>query len=274
MTRTCIWRRTAVIAACAVTGLAAPAGATALTTHSATDSTENANGQLVAQAKCGAGEHVVSGGYKGSEMGGAVVSRAVHGDSWTVHLYPGSADTLTAYAYCARSGQISTHTNQATGVAPPPSTTVTARCASGEMLVSGGYAFLATPSSTQDGSATFKDYAASARKWKVTVAFDDVPADIQAFAYCQRGVDVKVRSKSSDPIPDNGGGSVTAACHEGETLLAGGYTTTPKPDWENAAGPDLFYYASHRSGSRSWTASAHNYSSVAGSITAFAYCET
>jgi hypothetical protein len=274
MTRTGNWRWTAVTAACGVTALAAPAGAMALTTHSATDDTQNANGQLVATAKCGAGEHVVSGGYKGSDSGGAVVSRAIHGDSWTVHLYPGLTDTLTTYAYCARSGRIATHANQATGVAPPPSTTVNASCASGETLVSGGYAFLATPPSTQDGAATYKDYAASAHNWKVTVAFEDVPADIKAFAYCQRDVDVKVRSKTSDPIPDEGVGSVKASCHEGETLLAGGYTTTPKPDWDNNAGPDLFYFASHRSGSRSWTASAHNYSSVAGSITAFAYCET
>jgi hypothetical protein len=277
MTRT-ISRRTAITVACISTVLAAPAGAMALTKHSATATIPNSDGTLVATAKCGAHEHVVSGGFKSPNASGsaAIVSRAVHGNSWTVVLYP-EVPPLTTYAYCARKGGISIHKKTVTAktgtTAPYPNTTATARCASAETVVSGGYVMSPT-SATGANSPTYRDYASSARKWKVTSAFEN-PGSLEAFAYCERGVVIKVRSSTSAPIPpDNGDGSATARCHKGETLLSGGYTTKPKPDWENTFGPDFFYNSSYRSGKRSWTASAHNYSNVAGTITAFAYCKT
>ena len=103
-------------------------------------------------------------------------------------------------------------------------------------------------------------------------AFENVPAKLAAFAYCQRGVTIKTRSSTSDPIAPDSDGSATASCHKGETLLSGGYTTTPKPDWENNTGPDIFYAASYRSGARSWTARGTNFGQ-SGEITAFAYCK-
>jgi hypothetical protein len=272
MMKTTMFRTAAVAIACLGALVAAPINAMALTTHSATDTTTNSAGQLVATAKCSANEHVVSGGFKSVDQSQAVVSHALHGDSWTVHLYPGSATTLTVYAYCARNGRIFRHTAQTTAADAPINTTATAQCASGQSVVSGGYAFLSTPS-TQGNSPTYRDFAATARKWRVMATFETPPAKLEAFAYCEQGVTVKVRSKMSDPIPDNSSGSATAQCHTGETLLGGGYTTTPTPDWDNNAGPDLFYDASFKSGARSWTARAHNYSNVAGQITAFAYCQ-
>jgi hypothetical protein len=265
----------AVTVACMGTALAVPTGAMALTTHSATTSTRKSSGLYGATAKCGANQHVVSGGFKTSTGGetAAVLSHAFHGNSWTVHLASRDTNTLTTYAYCGGKGGISAHKKEMTAKrAKFGNTTVMARCASGEALVSGGYAFL-SPQSSQGNSPTYRDYAASAGAWKVTSAFENIPAKLAAFAYCQRGVNVKVRSSSSAPIPTGGDGSTTASCHTGETLLAGGYTTTPKPDWENNVGPDLFYNASYRSGARSWTASAHNFSDVSGTITAFAYCK-
>jgi hypothetical protein len=272
VTRTLILRSALVAAACLATLVAAPTGAMALTIHSATDTTTNSAGQLVATAKCGANEHVLSGGFKSSDESAAVVSHAVNGDSWTVRLVPGAVNTLTVYAYCAHQGQIYRHTQQATAGAAPINTTATAHCASGQTLVSGGYAFL-SPAATQGNSPTYRDFAATARKWRVMAAIENIPAKLEAFAYCEKSVVVKVRSNASDPIPDDGTGAATARCHRGETLLSGGYTTTPTPDWDNNAGPDIFYDASFRSGTRAWTARGHNYSGVAGKITAFAYCE-
>jgi hypothetical protein len=270
LTKTTILRGTAVIVACVAALLIAPTSALALTVHSATDTTTNSAGQLVATAKCGANEHVVSGGFKSSDESAAVVSHAVHGNQWTVHLFPGAANTLTVYAYCAHQGQIFRHTAEVTAAPSGNNTTATAHCPPGQRLVSGGYAFLG---SDLGNSPTFRDFAATASKWRVMAAFDTTPAKLEAFAYCEQGVVVKVRSNTSDPIPDDGTGSATAHCHTGETLLSGGYRTTPTPDWNNNAGPDLFYDASFRSGTRAWTARAHNYSGVAGKITAFAYCE-
>lgn len=68
-------------------------------------------------------------------------------------------------------------------------------------------------------------------------------------------------------------GSATATCPKGETLLSGGYETSPKPDYYNEEGPDPFYNSSCRSGADSWTASAFNCSNVSGKITAYAHCE-
>jgi hypothetical protein len=277
MTRIGSSRRAAVTVVCMGTVLAAPSGAMALTTHSATTSTLNTAGQLVATAKCGANARVVSGGYKTSDTsdpGGAVVSRAVK-PGWTVRFYPFGADTLTTYAYCAPTGQFSLSKHENNVAAKPrvkghANTTVTARCAAGETLVSGGYAFL--PSSSQSNSPTYRDYSPSGGKWTVMSDFNTTPAMLAAFAYCGRGVVVKVRSSSSASIPPGGDGSARASCHREETLLAGGYTTTPTPDVFNSTGPDLFYSGSHRSGAHSWTASAHNFSSVAGKIQTFAYC--
>src|SRR5437764_11536178 len=82
-----------------------------LTTHSASTSTNNLAGYFAATAKCGANEHVVSGGFnishKGGNEGAAVISRAVKSDRWTVQLFSETSETLTTYAYCAPNGQLS-----------------------------------------------------------------------------------------------------------------------------------------------------------------------
>ena len=246
----------------------------ALRTHSASTNTRNPSGALVATAKCGTGEHVISGGYKTTDavdVGSAVVSRAVHGTGWTVQYFPNNTDTLTTYAYCASKGAaVSKHEATVATEIDFANTTVTAACASGQTLVSGGYAL----SPSTPFSPTFTD-AASAHRWKVTLvdrgAEGGTPATLAAFAYCMRGVKVKVRS-STGSTPANRTGSATATCHRKEALLAGGYNTTPKPDYLESTGPNSFYSASYRSAKRSWTAIAHNNSTVPGKITAYAYC--
>jgi hypothetical protein len=107
-------------------------------------------------------------------------------------------------------------------------------------------------------------------------AFTSAPGPDETFlgvsAYCGRGLTVKARSSARKPIAAHRGASATASCHQGETLLSGGFTTTPTPDHDNTSGPDTYFRASYRSAERSWTATAHNYSAVAGAIKAFAYC--
>lgn len=275
MTRTGVSRRIAVIAASAGMVLAAPTAAVALTTHSATATATITTEPVEATAKCGANEHVVSGGYTSPKGSVAIASHAVGGGRWTVHLFPGTVGTLTTFAYCTRNGRISQHEKQGTAVAAPANTVVAARCPSGAALVAGGYEYVSANS--ESDSPTYRDYATTTRTWGVMAAIAITPAELAVFAYCERGVVVNVRSGSSGSIPGMSGGSATASCDKGETLLAGGYTTNPLPDWNNTIGPDLFYSASYRSGVRSWTASAYNFSNVnsmtAGTITAFAYCE-
>jgi len=283
MTRTTILRGAAVIVASlgiivplpngamARTQSTTNAAATGLTTHSATDTTVNSAGQLVATALCGPNQHVVSGGFKSPDQSAAVVSHAVSGDRWTVHLYPGNSTSLTAYAYCSQQDGITKHEHEVAAAAGPTNNVAQATCPLGQTLVSGGYAFVST--SDESNSPTYRDFAATPRKWLVMAIFSNVPANLEAFAYCEKGVTVHVRSTMSASIPSDSHGSATAKCHTGETLLGGGYTTTPTPDWDNTTGPDIFYSASFRSGALSWTAKGHNYSNMAGTITAFAYCE-
>ena len=150
-------------------------------------------------------------------------------------------------------------------------TSVAAHCGSGEKLVAGGYQF--TNLSHQQDAALFSDYAAGGA-WKLVAVSYTVPAKVKAFAYCERGVVIKVSSARSGSIGYDSVGSVTASCRPDETLLGGGYTQKPTPDFYGNDGPAFFIGASHRSGKRSWIVTGENFSSVSGKLIAYAYCES
>ena len=224
-----------------------------------------------ATAKCKDGERLVSGGFRLPDEGQVTISRAAKGQRWTA-----TADgepPLTVFAYCTGGQGISRHSHSE--IVPGPAGTqrsVAAHCGANKSLVSGGYETVDADPGTHDLVA-FKSRRTGDRTWKVTVFNDsDTPSRLRVFAYCKRDVDVKVRS-NGDPIGPEQSGSATARCHRGEALLSGGYTTTPKSDYRNTTGPDLFYTGSYKSGRRAWTAAAHNYSDVAGRITTFVYCK-
>jgi hypothetical protein len=173
------------------------------------------------------------------------------------------------YAYCTKGKGVKRRSS--TKNVPPYDGAAAknkAKCDSGHTLVSGGYA-------NEDGfiEAIHKSRRKSDRTWGVSAFNNGDATDFEVFAYCQRNVDVVVRSARSDPIPDNSNGSATARCHRGEELLSGGYTTTPKADYSNKTGPDFYYHRSSRQGEKAWKAKARNYSDIAGRITAFAYCK-
>lgn len=245
----------------------------ALTSHSS--STTSKSGQLAATARCGAREHVVSGGFKATTTvppGALVASHAVGRTGWTVSMYPYFPERLTAYAYCARNGQlgVSKRRAMATAAQAPTTTTATASCPSDEVILSGGFAFQHA-SLSEFNSSTYQDYSPDIRHWTVTSAFATVPARLATFAYCGRGLRVVARS-STVPSPSHTKASATASCLTGETLLSGGFTTDPTPDWNNTTGPDTYFAASYRSAVRSWTVADDNYSDAPGTLTAFAYC--
>ena len=261
------------VLATAVVALAAPGMASALKARSVTTTTMDANDLLAATAECKQGEHVISGGFSSDEESAAVISRAIKGRKWTVSLFAGTpTPSLTVSAYCSGSERVSRHSSSEDAPADPADAAEgEARCDSGESVVSGGHELAGL--AVQDNSPVFSSRRAGKRGWSISVFVANPPATLKTFAYCQRHVDVKVRSQQGDPIPDNGNGSVSASCHKGEKLLSGGYTTTPESDFSNDFGPDFFFYRSSRSGRRQWTASAHNYSNIAGQITTFAYCK-
>jgi hypothetical protein len=248
-----------------------PALASALATRSATDTTPDADNGFSATANCHQDEHVVSGGFRLPGEGQVTVSRAKEERRWKV-IADGEGP-LTVFAYCGGKG--TTHHSAKLTVPGKVgvSESLAARCDSDETLVSGGYETVDAQPGEHD-LVPFKSRRSGDRRWKVTVFNDaDVPTKLKVFAYCQRNVEVKVRSTQSAPITTETFGSATAECNQGEELLSGGYTTTPKSDFSNETGPDHFYTRSFRSAKRSWTVRAHNYSDVAGRITTFAYCK-
>ncbi len=224
-----------------------------------------------ATAKCKDGERIVSGGFRLPDEGQVTISRAARGQGWTA-----TADgepPLTVFAYCT-TGQGVSRNSHSEVVSGPAGTqeTVAAHCGVNKSLVSGGYETVDADPGTHDLVA-FKSRRTGDRTWKVTVFNDsDTASRLKVFAYCKRDVDVRRRS-NSDRVGPEQSGSATARCQRGETLLSGGYITTPKSDYGNTTGPDLFYTSSYKSGRRAWTAGAHNYSDVAGRITTFVHCK-
>jgi hypothetical protein len=250
--------------------LAAPGSASALKTRSVTTTTFDDQGALVASAKCKQGERVVSGGFSSQQFSYASESRAAKGQKWIVRVL--EADTsLTVDAYCAKKGRVSKRKKTEDAVETTEPTKSKAKCDSKATAVAGGYKLVTDDEG--DNAPVFIARRARKRAWSVSAFADDPPGTLTTFVYCRKGAKVKVRSAQSDPIGTDEAGSATARCHKGETLLSGGYTTTPESDFFNTTGPDFFYYRSSRSGVRSWTASAHNYSDVAGQITTFAHCK-
>lgn len=258
------------IRAGASTRSAAATAPAELSAHSASTSTPNASGELAATAKCVAGEHVVSGGFTSTNPP-ALVAFYDDGGSWYVGGY--AVGKLTTYAYCAPSGQVVINEQSNTGVMASPApanTTLTASCTSGYTLFSGGFLFYGNASS-EANSSTYRNDSPSAGKWTVMAAFSSTPAHLGSEAYCGQGLTVSTHT-ASKAIAARAAASATASCPTGETLLSGGFTTTPTPDWDKSGGPDTYFSASYRSAERSWTVTAHNYSSVAGTITASAIC--
>jgi hypothetical protein len=119
----------------------------------------------------------------------------------------------------------------------------------------------------------FKSRPRGDDKWSVT-AFNDSGGEardrIKAFAYCLRGPRRIVTGRA--PIAAGGNGDPDATCLPGTQLLGGGFTTSPKSDFDNETGPDLFYAASTRTDPTEWSVFAHNYSDVGGTTTAIAVC--
>ncbi len=55
-------------------------------------------------------------------------------------------------------------------------------------------------------------------------------------------------------------------------MLSGGWTVSPRPDWDNEDGPDTFFSSAYPAAQQSFVATAINFSAVAGRISGFAIC--
>lgn len=233
---------------------------------------DNGDGVFVGTATCPPGTSVVSGGFDVEEQGYAAVSKAQGERGWVVQAL--ETDFLTVSANCSKrldpsvSSAAKPFGEDNAGV----NTTVRAHCKRGE-VVSGGWRYEPAGQAASN-SPVFKSNRKGSERWAVTAVIDTPDADnkIRAFAYCLRGLDLRARTRRSDTVEGGSDGSGAAKCGRGQELLGGGFTTTPRPDWDNSTGPDHFYFASRRSGPSRWAVAAHNHSSVDGVIKTTVIC--
>jgi hypothetical protein len=98
-----------------------------------------------------------------------------------------------------------------------------------------------------------------------------VPADLNAFAYCDKS-EPKLKKKSAEtPVAADQAGSATATCKQGTQVVSGGFDG-PDADPAAAIGAAIYPYASKRTGKREWTASGWN-DEEDGTFVAYAYCK-
>jgi hypothetical protein len=249
---------TAAIAAAAF-ALAFTGQADALTKHSA-PAEEIIDGVFQAVVECPSGQRAISGGYTDPSGNPSVAENRRGGArTWVVTA---SAD-FVARAYCSDDLRVSRELDT-TEMGPDGSGTVSkAQCPSGSKAVSGGWTF----SEPVFDTPIFRSQP-KGRSWSVR-GFDELGADITAFAYCLKNPpDLAIR-KGSKRI--SGRATATASCRRGEEFLGGGWSTSPTPDWFNEDGPDTFFQEVSRVGRRTWSANAENFGTN-GKIKAIAVC--
>jgi hypothetical protein len=254
----------AVIVAAGATLLLTAPSASALIKVSATGA-DRGDGVWVGEATCPGDRRVVSGGFSMSDASDAVVNRAKGKHTWIVKAQD-TGGPVDVFAYCSANLRPSTASDRSGFSQSTSLGRAKAHCDRGETAVSGGWQY----NDLSDNQTVFRSYGRGGRTWSVQ-AFTGDSTRITAYAYCLHS-NVEGRSKASGPIGDEVSDSTTARCHSGEEALGGGFKTKPKSDYSNDTGPDFFYSASARAGSRGWKASAHNYSAISGRMTVTAIC--
>jgi hypothetical protein len=172
--------------------------------------------------------------------------------------------------------------------APPQQTVVpqggsgeaTGVCPGGSRAVSGGFD---SPDFTMEGSSTVRTTSVRAgkRAWLVDAAgLGNQAGRVVAYAYCERkpklGKAPKLRIRTATlPLAQNGIGTVTARCLEGERAISGGFAS---PGFGLQTGSHVIPLTSRRSGKRAWRVDAANFSfdesvpTQTGDLVAYAYC--
>jgi hypothetical protein len=249
------------------------ANASALTTVTVKGA-DIGDGVFAGTATCPPGTTVVSGGFDVEEQGYTPVNKAQGERKWVVQALETSFLTVSANCSKRLDPSVGSAAKRFGKDNEGVNTTVRAHCARGE-VVAGGWRY-EPAGQAANNSPVFKSNRKGSERWAVTAVLDSPDADsrIRAFAYCLRGLDLRVRTKNSDTVESNADGTGRARCGRGQELLGGGFTTTPQPDWNNMDGPDHFYFASHRAGPSRWAAAAHNHSDVAGRIKTTVICRT
>jgi hypothetical protein len=178
-----------------------------------------------------------------------------------------SARQVTVQAMCGFGVIPATPTPHRTVYLRPGQTkTVTARCPSGQSLVSGG--FQRTDFRSDGGDYITESRASGNNAWTVSGhAYGTGSGELTAIAYCVRMKSPTITEVASSPAPVVAGNSVTTttpACPAGKKLVTGGFSM-------NGSTNALFAGGS-LDPAGTFTANAYGFFGAAPQLTAYGYC--
>jgi hypothetical protein len=189
-----------------------------------------------------------------------------------VVLDPSPAQTttrqVTVQAVCGRGVLPATPTPHKTAwVKTGQTKTVTARCPSGQFLVSGG--FQRTNFRSDGGDYVTASHAAGPKAWTVSgSAYGPTgQGEVTAIAYCARMKKPMLTEVASSPAPIGANqlaSATTPTCPPGKQLVAGGFS--------NDSSPNAFFAEGTMNDNGSFTARSYGFFGPASGVTAYGYC--
>jgi hypothetical protein len=180
---------------------------------------------------------------------------------------------VTVQAVCAR-GQFPQNPtpHKTVFIKPGEVKSATARCPSGQYLITGG--FQRTNFASDGGNYITESHADGPSAWKVTgSAFTGTQftggGELTAIAYCSKAKGPILTEVPSMPVPVQAGQSASAtspSCPSGLTLTTTGFSLGDSKD--------AFYAGNSINDDNTTTANAFGYFGGSANLTAYAYCQT
>jgi hypothetical protein len=144
--------------------------------------------------------------------------------------------------------------------------TVTARCPSGQFLVSGG--FQRTDFRSDGGDYITESHASGTRAWVVSGhAYGTGSGELTAIAYCVRMKRPILTEVASSPAPVSANGSASTAtptCPSGKKLVTGGFSLN--------GSTNALYDGGTFNPDGTFSAHAYGFFGAAPQLTAYGYC--
>jgi hypothetical protein len=149
---------------------------------------------------------------------------------------------------------------------PGQTKTVTARCPSGQYLVSGG--FQRTDFRSDGGDYITESRAAGKKAWTVSGhAYGIGSGELTAIAYCARMRKPTLTEVASSPVPVGAGSSASAttpACPAGRRLVSGGFSS--------GGSTDALFAQGTINPNNTFTVSSYGFFGPVSGLTAYGYC--
>jgi hypothetical protein len=175
--------------------------------------------------------------------------------------------TLTVQAVCGFGVIPATPTPHKTVFVRPGQTkTVTARCPSGQQLLSGG--FQRTDFRSDGGDYITESRAVGKKAWTVTGhAYGTGPGELTAIAYCARMGKSKLTEVASSPVPVGAGQAATTttpSCPSGRRMVTGGFSS--------GGSTNSLFAAGELTADNSFSVTNYGFFGPVQQLTAYGYC--